>query len=117
MHVAIIAALSKAEFAICMVVIGILALPVPFLVHCALNGLCMFHVRRYCASKAIKISAWRIYPLIGADGIKTEKSCIDVLSAKAESKIIYRFIVWAFGVTTVSEIYEPESPNITTESN
>jgi hypothetical protein len=81
-------------------VVGVLLLPI---VRYVLALICLHHVRRYCASHAIEVSGWRLAPKFGEDGIKTEYTCVEVLSEGSEEKKIHRFIVWIFGIREVSE--------------
>jgi hypothetical protein len=103
-----LAVLSVKDLAICIGLgfVGVLLFP---FIHCALNRICLKRVRKYCASHSIEISGWRLAPEFGKDGIKTENTCVEILSEGPNEKKIYRFIVWVFGIRDVSEFTERQS--------
>lgn len=92
-----------------MPVIGLLifaalaCIPLFLIVHGALNRICFAHVKRYCRSHDIEATAWSLFPAVDERGTKTENTQIDVLSTGPEGQKVYRFIVWVFGVRTVTQ--------------
>jgi hypothetical protein len=98
-----------------MPVIGLLifavlvCIPLFVVVHGVLNRICFAHVKRYCRSHDIEATGWRLFPAVDQRGTKTENTEIEVLSTGPEGQKVYRFIVWVFGVRTVTQA--PFNPN------
>jgi len=82
---------------------GIAAVPLLFFVHGLLNRICFAHVKRYCRSHDIQATGWRLFPAFDERGTKTENTQIEVLATGPEGQKAYRFIVWVFGIRTVTQ--------------
>ena len=104
-----LAAISNTEI---FVLIGaaLVSLPLLFLVHSILNRVCFRHVKRYCIANNIEIAGWRTSPEFDNRGTKTENTQIEVYTfSDRQEKRVLRFIVWAFGIRSVSEHpFDPE---------
>ena len=97
-----LAALAMYEIAL---LIGAVLVTIPLfvIVHRTLDKIMISYVKRYCQTHAIEVSEWRISPAFDPRGTKTESTQIEVLSSAMDnSKRIYRFIVWPFGIRSVS---------------
>jgi hypothetical protein len=96
--------------AVLLIVGGFAVLWLFYIVHRSLDRICITHVKRYCHTHAIEISHWRMSPALDQRGTKTEKTQIEILTTgDSDQRKVYRFIVWAFGITSVSEIpFNPE---------
>ena len=85
-------------------------IPLFVVVHSALNRICFAHVKRYCRSHDIEATGWRLFPAVDERGTKTENTQIEVLSNGPEGQKVYQFIVWVFGVRTVTEARSKPNP-------
>jgi hypothetical protein len=75
-----------------------------YIVHRSLDRICITHEKRYCHAHAIEISHWRMSPALDQRGTKTEKTQIEILTTgDSDQRKVYRFIVWAFGITRIAK--------------
>jgi hypothetical protein len=103
MHVEHLAQLRSVEIGV-LIVVALLSVPLMYLVHRILNRVCIRHVTRYCEANGIKIDGWRISPEFDHQGTKTENTQIEVLTSdNTDAKRVFRFIVWALGIRSISE--------------
>jgi len=94
---------SPAKFEIIfIIVVGILALPLMYAVHCCLDYCCLRHARRFCRQNGLEISRSRWQPAFDRTGVKTEFTLVelDCLDGRKQRKLV-RLIVWVFGVRKV----------------
>ena len=80
---------------IVIVAAAILALPLLYAVHCALNYCCLRHARRFCRKNGPSVSRWRFGPAFDQSGIKTEFTLVEVdcLDSQRQRRLI-RLVVW-----------------------
>jgi len=95
-----------------LLVVGLLTLPLFYLVHGRLKYCYYLYACRFCRNNGIKLVRWRCGPEFEAGG-KTEYTIFDMdcLDAQDERRLI-RLRVWIFGVRKVlaNEIWaKPES--------
>lgn len=108
MYATQLAALEMPEIGL--LICAVLAcIPIFVIAHGALNRICFAHVKRYCRSRDIEAAGWKLFPAVDQRGTKTENTQIEILSKGPEGRKVYRFIVWVFGVRTVTE--SPFNPN------
>lgn len=82
-----------------------------WIVHCALDRVCVRHARRFCERSGLEISRVRWQMAFDAEGIKTEFTLVqlDCFDAEKQRKLLL-LLVWPFGVRKlVSDEKYPES--------
>lgn len=85
-----------------LIIVGVLALPLMYAVHCALDYCCLRYAQSFCRRKAFDIRRWRIGPAFDGSGIKTEFTIVelDCLDDQKRRKLV-RLLVWVFGIRKV----------------
>lgn len=98
--------------AFALVVFGIPALLyLVWVVHCALDRVCVRHARRFCRRIGLEVSRVRWQMAFEKTGVKTEFTLVqlDCVDAQKRRKLVL-LLVWPFGVRKlVSEEEYPES--------
>jgi len=102
MHANLIATIELPEIGL-LIFAGIATIPLFLVVHGLLNRICFAHVKRYCRSHDIQVTGWKLFPAFDERGTKTENTQIEILSTGPEGQKVYRFIVWVFGIRTVTQ--------------
>jgi len=57
---------------------AILALPLLFVAHIAIEYCCLIHTRRYCRKNGLDILRFRLRPELDSSGMKTESTLVDL---------------------------------------
>ena len=97
-----------------LIVVGIVAIPLMYQVHCALDRVCVRHARRFCRRHGLEICRVRWQPAFEPSGgkrVKTEFTLVqlDCLDTQKQRKLVL-LLVWPFGVRKmVSDERYPES--------
>ncbi len=81
------------------IAVGIISVPLLYLVHRAFDRRCLRHARKHCAKLGYRIERWKVSPAFDSKGVKTEFTlvefdCFDHL----QQRRLVRLIVWVFGV-------------------
>lgn len=82
-----------------------------WVVHCALDRVCVSHARRFCTRIGLKICRVRCQPAFERSGVKTESTLVqlDCFDGQMQRKLVL-LLVWPFGVRKlVSDDKYPES--------
>jgi hypothetical protein len=98
-----------------LIIVSLACIPLFSIIHGVLNRICFAHVKRYCLSHDIEVTEWRLFPAFDQTGIKTENTQIEIRSDGPGGQKVYRFIVWIFGVRTVT--VSPYNANPEEEAN
>jgi hypothetical protein len=79
--------------------------------HLALNHLCAFYARRFCAKRGLEIRRVRLQPGREPSGLKTEFTLVQLDCADPQGqRRLVSLSVWAFGVRgTVGDEPYPDS--------
>lgn len=96
--------MNRTEEIIIYVAVAVVSIPLFLFVHYFYSWLFLLYVKNYCRKRSIPFTKWRLAPAFDAQGIKTEKTLVDVLSESQTGKKIFRFEVWPLGIKNVSEI-------------
>lgn len=82
-----------------------------WIVHCAMDWVCVTHARRFCKRRGLEMQRVRLKPAFDSSGIKTESTLVqlDCSDAKNERRLVL-LLVWPFGVRRIlNEEKYPES--------
>lgn len=79
--------------------LAVLALPLFWVVHCALDRICVRLAWRFCLRNGLEPRRARCQPAFEESGVKTESSLVqlDCLDAQKQRKLVL-LLVWPFGV-------------------
>jgi hypothetical protein len=100
-----------------LLIIAIVVVSIPpslyllWVVHCALDRVCVRHARRFCERSGLEVCRVRWQPAFDEEGIKTEFTLVqlDCFDAQKQRKLVL-LLVWPFGVRKlVSDEMYPES--------
>jgi hypothetical protein len=104
--------MTSTPMILALILIGLPALIyLAWLVHCALDRLCIRHARSFCRRNALKISRARCHPAFEESGAKTEFTLVqlDCFDTQNHRRLVL-LLVWPFGVRRLlSDGLYPES--------
>jgi hypothetical protein len=81
-------------------------------IHAALNFCCFLHARRYCRANRLEINRWRLGPVFGPSGVKTEYTIVQFdCEDSGKNRRLLQLLVWPFGLREVlsNEQWKPQN--------